>query len=99
MVIITKKLTFCFYFDKYYYVRGSIQQRNPGKLVLLNYDETTYNHNMWMQVFKLKQYNPLLFMIIHLNFKNYFQICSKSFVNIILFLWIGCNLWNNYKNM
>lgn len=40
MVIITKKLTFCFYFDKYYYLRGSIQQRNLGKLVL-NYDETT----------------------------------------------------------
>lgn len=105
--MITKKLTFCFYFDKYYYVCGSIQQRNPGKLVLLNYDETTYNHSTWMQFYKLKQYNPLLFMIIHLNFENFFQIywiemdmiCSKSFVNIILFLWIGCNLWNNHKNM
>lgn len=60
-----------------------------------------------MQVYKLKQYNPLLFMIIHLNFRNFFQIywiemdmiCSKCFVNIILFLWIGCNLWNNHKNM
>lgn len=49
-----------------------------------------------MQFYKLKQYNPLLFMIIHLNFKNFFQIywiememiCSKSFVNIILFLWM-----------
>lgn len=27
-----------------------------------------------MQFYKLKQYNPLLFMIIHLNFKNFFQI-------------------------
>lgn len=60
MVIITKKLTFCFYFDKYYYVRGSIQQRNPGKLVLLNYDETTYNQyvNAGLQI---KAVQPIAF--------------------------------------
>lgn len=57
-----------------------------------------------MQFYKLKQYNPLLFMIIHLNFKNFFQIywiemnmiCSKSFVNNILFFVDGRNLWNNH---
>lgn len=57
-----------------------------------------------MQFYKSKQYNPLLFMIIHLNFKNFFQIywiemdmiCSKSFVNIILFFVDGRNLWNNH---
>lgn len=57
-----------------------------------------------MQFYKLKQYNLLLFMIIHLNFKNFFQIywiemdmiCSKSFVNIILFSVDGRNLWNNH---
>lgn len=61
MVIITKKLTFCFYFDKYYYIRGSIQQRNPGKLVFV---ELWWNHiqpQYVNAVLQIKAVQPIAF--------------------------------------
>lgn len=41
MVIITKKLTFCFYFDKYYYVRGSNSTKKSRKT---GFVELWWNH-------------------------------------------------------